>query len=64
MFARIVLDSKTVEQALTIPTGAVVEIEGKSGVFVPGRSPRSTSISSTPSRSGVKRASLRVVRSG
>ncbi len=36
MFARIVLDTKSTEQATTVPTGAVVEVEGKSAVFVPG----------------------------
>ncbi len=35
MFVRILLDSPTTEQALTVPHSAVVEIEGKTGVFVP-----------------------------
>ena len=35
MFVRILLDSPTTERALTIPQTAVVEIEGKNGVFVP-----------------------------
>lgn len=35
MFVRILLDSPTTERVLTVPHGAVVELEGKSGVFVP-----------------------------
>jgi RND family efflux transporter MFP subunit len=35
MFVRIVLDSAAEEDALTVPTAAVVEIEGKKGVFTP-----------------------------
>jgi multidrug efflux pump subunit AcrA (membrane-fusion protein) len=41
MFANIVLDSMTTEKALTIPAAAVVEVEGKSNVFVPGPEERS-----------------------
>ena len=37
MFVRIHLDSPTTERALTIPQTAVVEIEGKNGVFVPAK---------------------------
>jgi RND family efflux transporter MFP subunit len=35
MFVRILLDSPTTERVLTVPHSAVVEIEGKNGVFVP-----------------------------
>jgi RND family efflux transporter MFP subunit len=35
MFARIFMDSPNKERALTVPHAAVVEIEGKAGVFVP-----------------------------
>ncbi len=35
LFVRILLDSPTTEQVLTVPHAGVVEIEGKSGVFVP-----------------------------
>lgn len=35
MFVRIILDTTVVSKALTVPTSAVVEIEGKPGVFVP-----------------------------
>jgi RND family efflux transporter MFP subunit len=35
MFVRILLDSPTTERALTVPHSAVVEIEGKNGVFLP-----------------------------
>ena len=35
MFVRILLDSPTTERALTVPHAAVVEMEGKNGVFVP-----------------------------
>jgi membrane fusion protein, heavy metal efflux system len=37
LFVRILLDSPTTERVLTVPHAAVVEIEGKSGVFVPAR---------------------------
>jgi cobalt-zinc-cadmium efflux system membrane fusion protein len=36
MFANIVLDTSATEKALTVPIGSVVEVEGKSAVFVPG----------------------------
>jgi multidrug efflux pump subunit AcrA (membrane-fusion protein) len=36
MFATIVLDTATTEKALTVPISAIVEIEGKNAVFVPG----------------------------
>ena len=35
MFVRILLDSPTTERALTIPTSAVIDIEGKTAVFIP-----------------------------
>ena len=35
MFVRIVLDTANESKGLTVPVGAVVEIEGKKGVFVP-----------------------------
>jgi RND family efflux transporter MFP subunit len=35
MFVRIVLDSKATEDALTVPSGAIVEVDGRKGVFVP-----------------------------
>jgi RND family efflux transporter MFP subunit len=35
MFVRILLDSPTKEQVLTVPHSAVVEVEGQRGVFVP-----------------------------
>ncbi len=35
MFVRILLGGKTTEKALTVPNGAVVDIEGKTGVFLP-----------------------------
>ena len=37
LFVRILLDSPTMERTLTVPHAAVVEIEGKSGVFVPAK---------------------------
>lgn len=40
MFVRIMLDSSTSENALTVPSGAVVEIDEQSGVFVPDADPR------------------------
>ena len=36
MFARVVLDSRKSEPALTVPSAAVVDVDGKPGVFVPG----------------------------
>lgn len=41
MFARILLDSSAVEEALTVPTASVVEKDGLKYVFVPGHAPRS-----------------------
>lgn len=35
MFTRIVLDSPSTQNALTIPSAAIVEIEGQEGVFLP-----------------------------
>ncbi|WP_406698789.1 efflux RND transporter periplasmic adaptor subunit [Singulisphaera sp. Ch08] len=35
MFTRIMLDSPTTQNALTIPTAAIVEIEEQEGVFIP-----------------------------
>ena len=40
MFAKIVLDTATTEEALTVSIGSVVEHEGKSSVFVPGEGDR------------------------
>jgi membrane fusion protein, heavy metal efflux system len=37
LFVRILLDSPTTERVLTVPHAGVVEIEGKSGVFVPAK---------------------------
>ncbi len=37
LFVRILLDSPTTESTLTVPHAGVVEIEGKTGVFVPAR---------------------------
>jgi multidrug efflux pump subunit AcrA (membrane-fusion protein) len=37
LFVRILLDSPTTERTLTVPHAGVVEIEGKSGVFVPAQ---------------------------
>jgi multidrug efflux pump subunit AcrA (membrane-fusion protein) len=39
MFVRILLDSPVTERALTVSQSAVVEIEGKTGVFVPTTAP-------------------------
>ena len=37
LFVRILLDSPTTERTLTVPHAGVVEIEGKTGVFVPAK---------------------------
>ena len=44
MFARILVDSSAVEEALTVPAAAVVEKDGIKCVFVPGDSPRTFTI--------------------
>ena len=41
MFVRIVLDAPGTTPSLTVPAGAVVEVDGKPGVFRPGVEPRS-----------------------
>jgi multidrug efflux pump subunit AcrA (membrane-fusion protein) len=41
MFVRVALAAGTDKPALTVPSGAVVEIDGRPGVFVPGKEPRS-----------------------
>ncbi len=40
MFARIALDTAATEKAPTVPLGSVVEVDGKSAVFVPGKGDR------------------------
>lgn len=35
MFVRITLDTPSTQEALTVPSGAIVEIEGKDGLFLP-----------------------------
>ncbi len=40
MFARIVLDGRATLAATTVPASAVVEMDGKPGVFVPGKDAR------------------------
>jgi cobalt-zinc-cadmium efflux system membrane fusion protein len=37
MFVQIRLDSPTTERHLTVPSGAVIEVDGRPAVFVPGR---------------------------
>ncbi len=44
MFAQIILDSSAVEQVLTVPSSAIVEIEGDRFVFMPSDKPRTYSI--------------------
>src|SRR5512135_185535 len=63
MFARIILDIATTEDALTIPTAAVVEIEGQKGVFVPaGKDGRTFAF--RPLKLGRESGERTVVRSG
>ena len=40
MFVNIVLDTAATEKATTVPVGSVVEVDGKSAVFVPGEGER------------------------
>jgi RND family efflux transporter MFP subunit len=40
MFVSMHLESTNIERVLTVPAAAVVEIEGKKGVFVPGHASR------------------------
>jgi membrane fusion protein, heavy metal efflux system len=63
MFVRIVFDSAAREDALTVPTAAIVEIEGRKGVFVPtGKDGRSFVFH--PIKLGRESGERTVVRSG
>lgn len=62
MFARILLDSSAVEEALTVPATAVVEKDGLKYVFVPGASPRSFTL--RPVEVGRQAGDRVVIRAG
>ena len=62
MFARILLDTPEKVVALTVPAGAVVEVEGKAGVFRPGKDERTFAF--TPVVAGREADGRRVVESG
>ncbi len=62
MFAQIILDSSAVEQLLTVPSSAIVEIEGDKFVFVPTDKPRTYSI--RPVEAGRQFDGHTVIRAG
>ncbi len=62
MFVRILLDTPEKVAALTVPAGAVVEIEGKPGVFLPGEDDRTFTFH--PVVAGREADGRRVVESG
>lgn len=69
MFVRILLDSPTSERVLVVPHAAVVEIEGKQGVFVPAgaataEAPHSRAYTFRPIEPGREANDRVVVRAG
>lgn len=62
MFAQIILDSSAVEQVLSVPSSAIVEIETDRFVFVPSDKPRTYSI--RPVETGRKFGDRTVIRAG
>ncbi|HEY2154917.1 MAG TPA: efflux RND transporter periplasmic adaptor subunit [Isosphaeraceae bacterium] len=62
MFARILLDTPEKVVAVTVPAGAVVEVEGKPGVFRPGKDDRTFTFA--PIAAGRESDGRRVVESG
>lgn len=62
MFVRILLDTPEKVAATTVPSGAVVDIEGKAGVFRPGKDDRTFTF--VPISAGREADGRRVVESG
>jgi membrane fusion protein, heavy metal efflux system len=62
MFAQIILDSSAVEEVLTVPSAAIVEIEGDRFVFVPTGKPRTYMI--RPVEAGRRDGDRTVIRAG
>ena len=62
MFVRILLDTPEKVVAMTVPSGAVVEVEGKAGVFRPSKDERTFSFH--PVVAGREADGRRVVESG
>ncbi len=62
MFAHVVLDGRKSEPAVTVPDAAVVEVDGKPSVFVPGATP--DTFACHPITSGREVDGRRVVVSG
>lgn len=62
MFARILLEGAEPETALTVPSSAVVELEGKAVVFVPAGGPNQ--FAARPVETGREAAGRRVILSG
>jgi cobalt-zinc-cadmium efflux system membrane fusion protein len=62
MFVRILLDTPQKFVAVTVPSGAVVEVEGKPGVFRPGKDDRTFTFA--PIAAGRESDGRRVVDSG
>jgi RND family efflux transporter MFP subunit len=62
MFARILLDSSAVEEALTVPAAAVVEKDGAKFVFIPADSPKTFTL--RPVDIGQQNGDRTVIRAG
>jgi multidrug efflux pump subunit AcrA (membrane-fusion protein) len=62
MFAQIILDSSAVEEALTVPSAAVVEKDGATFVFVPDGKPRTFTIK--PVEAGRQAGDRTVIKAG
>ena len=62
MFTRILLDSSVVEEALTVPSAAVIEKDGSKFVFVPASTPRTFTL--RPVEVGRQAGGRTVIRAG
>ena len=62
LFVRVVLDSSTRQNVLTVPASALMEIDEKTGVFVPDAEPRSFRFHAV--KAGREVAGRRVITSG
>ena len=63
LFVRIILDSPTTEDALTVPEAAVVEVEGRPAVFLPA-GPDDSSFALRPVKLGRRAGGRQVVTAG
>jgi RND family efflux transporter MFP subunit len=62
MFVQVHIDTTSIEKGLAVPAGSVVEIDGKSGVFVAGTEPRSFVFH--PVEVGREAGGLQIVKKG